>query len=100
MTSLNSFKGWQVVNFGFRPGIQASLHLRNFSNVSGGIESKRLATLLFSRSARIELRNIAYDDAIIVELQRTASGNLSEFRIVLTAGEIVVEADDLVSVTY
>jgi hypothetical protein len=100
MKELSSVKGWHFVRFGFRPGIQATLHLRNFNSPSDGAEFRRLATLTFARSEKISFKGVTHSSAVLRDAHRHPSGMLWKFKLVFHSGEIEVEAEDVSCVLY
>jgi hypothetical protein len=93
MNNWSDLCGCHFRNFGFRQGVQASLHFMRFSSSPVGLKK-------FVRSRTIIFRNVSYDQAVIEDVERTAAAEHWSYKIRFTHGDIIVEADDMVSISW
>lgn len=98
MNDWRDLNGCHFRNFGFMPGTQASLHFMRFSPSTIG--QMRFGTLVFVRSKTIVFRDVRYDQAILENVEPNAVEGLRTYTVSFTQGTIVVEAEDMISVSW
>jgi hypothetical protein len=69
-----------------------------FSPQTAGL--RKFGTLSFIKSKSIIFRDLTYDRAVLEFVERAAVGKNWSYSIILAQGEIVVEAEDMVSMSW